>query len=130
MKITDKKIVEKLIYLSKNGSSKQERMRAHAIILSNEGKKGRELATIFNVTERSILQWFRDFRDNSFKSLSQQKGRGRKRLLNPDTHKEVIKRHIEDNPHQPKKAYANSSSELNIDFSYTTFKRFLKKHSI
>ena len=50
MKITDKKIVEKLIYLSKNGSSKQERMRAHAIILSNEGKKGRELATIFNVT--------------------------------------------------------------------------------
>ena len=129
MKIKDETTLKKLKYLSKHGSSKQERNRSHAIVLSNNGKKGRELATIFDVTERSILQWFKDFRDKGFKSLKQQKGRGRKRLLNNDC-KEIIKKHIENSPHQPKKAYADSISELNIDFSYETFTRFLKKHSI
>ena len=78
MKIEDKKIVQKLLEISKNGKSKQERIRAHALLLSNDGKKSQEIATIFGVTQRTVFQWFKDFKETGLNSLVQQSGRGRK----------------------------------------------------
>ena len=69
MKIEDLEILEKLLELSKNGKSKQERIRAHAIILSNERRKSFEIAKIFNVTQRTIFRWFKDFKKLGFKIL-------------------------------------------------------------
>ncbi|SFV66588.1 hypothetical protein MNB_SM-5-588 [hydrothermal vent metagenome] len=39
-----------------------------------------------------------------------------------------MKKYIEAYPNQPKKAYVLTLEEINIDISYDTFKRFLKKH--
>ena len=55
-------------------------------------------------------------------------GRGRKPKISTQKDKEIIKKHIEAYPNQPKKAYALTLKEINIDISYDTFKRFLKKH--
>jgi len=128
MKIEDKKILQILIETSKNGKTKQERIRAHGLILSHEGKKSHEIADIFGVTQRTIFQWFKDFKELGIDSLVQQKGRGRKCKLTEDTDLEIIKKHIEENPHQPKKAYALTLEEIDTKVSYNTFKRFLKKH--
>jgi len=130
MRIEDEEILQRLSEISKRGKSKQERIRAHALVLSNEGKKSQDIATIFNVTQRSVFQWFKDFRETGLDSLVQQKGRGRKTKLCVEKDLEVVQKHIEAHPHQPKKAYALTLEEINIDISYNTFKRFLKKHSI
>jgi transposase len=130
MKITDTQIIEQLTKLKNHGKTKQERIRSHAILLSNAGKTAKELAEIFFVAERSIFQWFRDFKERGIQSLSCQSGRGRKPLLNDEDHKMIIKKYIELHPHQPKQACALALEELKVAISYKTFIRFLKKHSI
>ncbi len=105
-------------------------MRALGILLSNDGKKSQEIADIFEVTQRTVFQWFKDFRSEGIVSLKCSQGRGRKRLLNTNNHLKIIQQHIETYPNQPKKAFALSVQEIGIEMSYRTFKRFLKKHSI
>jgi len=130
MKIEDQKILQILLETSKNGKTKQERIRAHGLILSNEGKKSYEIAAIFGVTPRTVFQWFKDFKEIGVDSLAQQKGRGRKTKLSEDKDLSIVKKHIETYPHQPKKAYALTLEEIDTQVSYNTFKRFLKKHLI
>jgi len=130
MKIEDKAILKKLLEISKNGKSKQERIRAHALVLSNEGRKSHEIATIFDVTGRTVFQWFKDFKEHGLNSLAQQSGRGRKNKLSEDKDLEIIKKHIEEYPHQPRKAYALTLEEIDIKVCYNTYKSFLKKHSL
>lgn len=130
MKIEDTDILEKLLAISKNGKSKQERVRAHALVLSNDGHKSQEIADIFDVTQRTVFQWFKDFKELGLNSLIIQSGRGRKTKLSVEKDLETVKKHIEAHPHQPKRAYALTLEEIDIKISYNTFKRFLKKHLI
>lgn len=129
MRIEDEKILQKLSEISKNGKSKQERVRAHALVLSNDGRKSQELASIFTVTQRTIFQWFRDFKKLGLDSLAQQSGRGRKSLLSKEKDLEIVKKYIEAYPHQPKKAYALTLEELDTKICYNTYKSFLKKNT-
>jgi transposase len=129
MKINDEQILKKLQTISKNAKSKQERMRAHALILSNEGCKSHEIAKIFAVTQRTVFQWFKDYKERGLESLVQQKGRGRKPKLTIDD-AQIVQKHIEAYPHQPKQAYAHTLEDIHTKISYSTFKRFLKKFSI
>jgi len=130
MKIEDEEILQRLLELSKNGKSKQERIRAHAIILSNEGKKSHEIATIFDVTQRTVFQWFKKFKAMGMDSLVLQQGRGRKNKLSAEKDLEVIKKYIEEYPHQPRKAYALTLAEIDVSVCYNTYKSFLKKYSL
>jgi len=130
MKITDKQILKKLIDIRDNGKSKQERSRAGAILLSNNDVHLNEIAIIFDVTNRSVFGWFKDFKNDGLSSLKCKKGRGRKLLLDVDKHKSIVDKHISNYPHQPKKAFALTVEEIEIKMSYDTFKLFLKKHSI
>ena len=128
MKIKDEKILQELIYLSKHGKSLQERRRSHALILSHEGHTKREIALFLQVTQRSVFLWLKEFKERGIESLKARSGRGRKTKLSPQNDKEIVKKHIESYPNQPKKAYALTLQEIDIDISYDTFKRFLKKH--
>lgn len=130
MKTTDEQIIEQLTLLKDHGRSKQERIRSHAILLSNNGKTTKELSEIFSVSQRTIFHWFEAFKKSGIESLSMQSGRGRKTLLSAERDREIIEKQITKYPHQPKKAYAFSLEKLEIAISYKTFKRFLKKHSI
>ena len=111
MKITEANILKELKRIKKNGKSAQERMRAQGILLSNDGKKSQEIADFFEVTQRTVFQWFRDFKSEGIESLKCSDGRGRKRLLNTDEHLKVIQQNIENYPHQPKKVFAYKSVE-------------------
>jgi len=130
MKITDEEILKRLEYISQNAQTKQERRRAHALILSNNGKKSHEIAEIFGVSQRTVFNWFKDFKAKGLDSLPQQKGRGRKAKLSVEKDLPIIKKYIEAYPNQPKKAYALTLEEINIDICYETFKNFLKKHCV
>jgi len=123
-------ILKKLSSIKDSGATKQERHRAHALLLLNTGKSKNELAEIFEVSLRTIYNWINDFKADGIKSFAIQKGRGRKALLNEDSDKIIIAEFIKMYSHQPKKAYALSVEKLSINMSYKTFKRYLKKHSI
>ena len=114
----------------KNSNCKKERIHSHAIILLNNGKCVKEVAEIFDVTERSVNNWIKNFKKDGIASLSRKSGAGRKAILNENEHKDIIDKYIVKYPHQPKKAYALTLEKLSIQMSYKTFKRFLKKHSI
>jgi len=90
----------------------------------------KELSEIFDVSPRTIYQWFKNFEDEGIDSLACKSGRGRKLLLDADKHKKTIEKHIDNHPNQPKTAYVLTVEDTGIKMSYKTFKRFLKKHSI
>ena len=124
MKIEDKELLEKLEYLSKHGKSLQERRRSHALLLIQAGHTKQEIATILQVTQRSVFLWLKDFKERGIESLKPRSGRGRKMKLSPSKDTEIVKKHIESYPNQPKKAYALTLEEIGINISYDTFKRF------
>jgi len=130
MTITDEEILEQLRELKNTAQTKQERDHSHAILLSNIGKSNKEVSGIIGVTPRTIYQWFKNFQSEGIDSFACKSGRGRKLLLDPDKHIEIIKKHIDKHPHQPKTAYALTVEDTEVKMSYKTFKRFLKKHSI
>jgi len=130
MKITDTEILEELIEIKNNGRTNQERQRAHALLLSNEGMIKKDIANIFSVSQRSIFGWLKAYKDDGISSLKCKSGRGRKLLLNSEEDKKTVKKNIELYPHQPKRAFAVTVEETGIQMSYDTFKYFLKKHSI
>ena len=128
MKITEE-ILNKLREL-KNSQCKKERIHAHALILLNSEKSIKEVAEIFDVTERSIYKWIKAYKDEGIKSISRKDGAGRKSILNEGSDKKIIEEQINLYPNQPKKAYAMSLEKLVVSISYKTFQRYLKKHSI
>jgi len=129
MKITDTDILEDLTEIKNNGKTKQERQRAHAVLLSNEGMIKKDIAAIFGVSERSVFGWLKAYKDNEVAGLKPKDGRGRKLLLQSKEDQAIAQKHIELSPHQPKKAYALTVEETGIEMSYDTFKYFLKKYS-
>lgn len=128
IEIKDEKTVSTLKKLKKEGKSLQERVRSHAILLSHDGMRINEIAKVFDVTGRTVYNWFNAWDKEGLGGLMRREGGGRKPAFNDSEHKEVIARHIADYPHQPKKAYALTLEELDIEVSYKTFTRFLKKH--
>ena len=128
MEITEE-ILKRLKEL-KNSQCKKERIHAHALLLLNSEKSIKEVAEIFDVTERSIYKWIKAFKNEGIKSISRKEGAGRKSILNEESDKRIIEEQINLYPHQPKKAYAMSLEKLVVTISYKTFQRYLKKHSI
>ena len=124
------KTKKQLIKLKDHGKSKKERIRAEAILLSMRGYKKVKIADILGVTQRSVFGWFKEYKEKGISSLNRAKGQGRKNLLNKKDHSKIIEKYINENPNQPKKAYSLTVEALNKEFSYSTFKRFLKKHLI
>ncbi len=128
IRLIDQEVLKELDKLRKNGLSKQARTRSHAILLLNNNKSKNEIAEIFDVTNRTVYNWIKEWKKRGLRSIYRKKGDGRKPLLTVELHKGIIKKHIDNYPHQPKKAYALTLKEIKIEVSYETFKRFLKKY--
>ncbi len=67
------------------------RDRAQCILLSFMRHSVQQLATIFNVTERTIYNWLDAWESNRFAGLYDQPGRGIESRLDPAKHKDQIK---------------------------------------
>jgi transposase len=125
----EKEIKERLRAF-KDSRCKKERKLSHALLLLNKGKSIAEVAEIFDVTQRAVYNWIKNFKMNGISSISRKVGAGRKAILNEEQDKKVIQEQIKLYPNQPKKAYGMTLEKLSKEMSYKTFKRFLKKHSI
>jgi len=96
IKLNDDTINE-LKEIIKTESRYKSRNRAHALLLSNEGKSTTEIAKIFNCSQRTVYRWFERFKDTKIDALHDLPGRGRKPLLVQKEHAEPILRNIKKN---------------------------------
>lgn len=72
----------------------KSRMRAQALLLSNQGKKITEIVDIIGYSQRTLYRWFDRFNDKNINSIHELLGRGRKPLLNVKEHSNSIRIHI------------------------------------
>ena len=131
-----KKYIEKLTVEQKNslekgykqGKSHLFRRKCQCILMSHRGKSVKELSDFFSVSRISIYKWLRLWECSGIKGLELKPGRGRKPKLEQSNakHVETIKTLIENEPKNLTRVVGQVQSELGIDLSKKTLKRFLK----
>lgn len=73
----------------KNSPLSHFRIRCHALLLSNEGRKIEAIAQFFNKRLETIRSWMNDWEAEGLAGLLIKKGRGRKSTLQIDS-KEAV----------------------------------------
>lgn len=112
----------------KTGKSHVFRRKCQCILKSNEGQKASELSALFDVTTRTIYQWFSDWESHGIEGLKLKPGRGRPVILSPTnkTHVNTVKTLIENTPKSSKQVVEQVEDLLELKLSKKTLKRFLK----
>lgn len=72
----------------------KSRMRAQALLLSNQGKKVTEIVKIIGYSQRTLYRWFDRFHQDNINTVHELVGRGRKAKLTVARHEASIKMHI------------------------------------
>ena len=83
-----KEEIEVLEYLHQNSPNATVRKRSQCIVLSHQKHKIKDLASIFNVSRRTIEHWYDSWAKIGVDSIAISEGRGAKTLLK-DYSKEV-----------------------------------------
>lgn len=107
----------------------QVRERAKCILLSYQGKTIAELLEIFNVTRKTVYNWFTAWEDRKLLGLYNNPGRGRKPKLNEEQVLQV-KEWVKESPKSLKSVQAKIESTWHLKISKDTIKRLIKKHEM
>jgi len=126
--VTDNQRLE-LEQAHKQSKSHQLRNRCQCILLSNQGYTVGTLAKLFKVSKLSIYKWFSRFEKAGVEGLKNQKGRGRKAILQISNahHVQVVENSIDKDKQGLKIAKVEIEAKLGSSMSEMTLKRFLKK---
>ncbi|MEO0987845.1 MAG: IS630 family transposase [Cyanobacteria bacterium J06639_14] len=103
----------------------QVRQRAHCLILKHQGFSTSELMTIFQVTRKTLYNWFHAWETRGLLGLYNRPGRGRKPTFN-DAQKAQIQRWAQAHPKQLKQVLQKVQEQWGIRVSHSTLKRVLK----
>jgi len=111
-----------------SGKSHLFRRKCQCILLSHEQKTTPELAELYGVSQQSIRKWFKLWETQGINGLKLKPGRGRKPKLRLDNAKQVktVKTLVENETKNLNRVTIQIKSELGIDLSKKTLKRFLK----
>ncbi len=107
----------------------QVRQRAHCLILANDGVKVPELMKIFNVSSKTIYNWFGRWESSSMVGLYNQSGRGSKPKFNSEQENQ-IKEWTKSEPRQLKQVVEKAKEKWGIEASTKTIKRILQKFNM
>lgn len=110
------------------GKSHIFRRKCQCILLSHEGKTVSELSDFFSVSAISIYKWLRNWESQGIVGLELKPGRGRPPKLNLADQEQVkrVKSLVENEPKNLNRVVGQLQSELGVDLSKKTLKRFLK----
>lgn len=111
--------------LMRNGKTPGKRMRAHAILLSAEGKSINEIATIYPVHRVSVASWISDWEQSGIVGLLDKERSGRPHKLTEEEQARV-KQLLQENPRSLKKIKKLLKDECGKDISIDTLKRIAK----
>lgn len=104
----------------------QVRERAKCLLLSYQGTTITELVKIFNVTRKTIYNWFTAWEDRKLPGLYNSPGRGRKPKLNEEQQLEV-KELVKESPKSLKTVQSKIKEKWGVEISKDTIKRTIKK---
>jgi len=131
-----KRYIEKLTGAQKSalekgyrtGKSHIYRRKCHCILQSHSGKTVKELRAFFEVSGNTIYTWFNEWEKDGIKGLQLKPGRGRPPLLDSKDDQQVkkIKVLVHNEPQNLNRVVGQVKSEMGIDLSKKTLKRFLK----
>ena len=107
----------------------QVRQRAHCLILASQGAKIEELMEIFQVSYKTIYNWFNRWELEGIVGLYNKPGRGCKPTFNSQQ-KAKIREWAQQQPKQLKQVAQKIKEEWGITISTKTIKRILKTLSM
>jgi transposase len=119
-----KEEIEVLVYLHQNSPNTTVRKRSQCLVLSHQKHKIKELASIFNVSRRTIERWFNSWAKIGVDSLGIAEGRGAKTLLK-DYSEEVFQQ-LELHNRNLKNVLIYFKERHNIIICKKTLQNFLK----
>lgn len=103
----------------------QVRNRAKCIVLLERGFSVSHLEAIFGVTRKTIYNWVSRWDKEGLVGIYNQKGRGRKPLLNQEQEAQV-KQWVKEEPKNLKKVVNRVKKEWSIELHKETIKRIIK----
>jgi transposase len=103
----------------------QVRQRAHCLVLHQEGFTIAQLQDIFQVSRKTLYNWFNAWEDKGLVGLYNQPGRGRKATFTPDQQQQ-IRAWAQQHPQQLKQVLQKVQQQWGIRVSTKTLKRVLK----
>ena len=107
----------------------QVRQRAHCLILANQGVKVEELMKVFQVSYKTIYNWFTRWESEGIVGLYNKPGKGCKPTFDSGQ-KAQIKEWAKQEPRQLKQVEQKIKEEWGISISSKTIKRILKTLSM
>ena len=113
----------------KTGKKATFRQRCHYILLSDQGMRAQEIATIYQVCRQVITKWFDRYENRGISGLHTAKGKGRPAIIRIDNEAEItkIEELVEKNPQNLNPVLAALKEELGKSMSKRTLQRILKK---
>jgi transposase len=120
------KLVERIYHQSRHH---QVRQRAHCIILANQGVKVEELTKVFQVSRKTIYNWFTRWEAEGIVGLYNKPGQGCKPTFNFEQ-KAKIREWAKLEPRQLKQVEQKVKEEWGVSISTKTIKRILKALSM
>lgn len=103
----------------------QVRQRAHCILLRSQGCTIAQLMNIFQVSRKTIYNWFNAWEERAFVGLYNRPGRGRKPIFD-SAQQEQIRVWVEQYPRQLKQVVQKIKDTWGLTVSTKTIKRILK----
>lgn len=119
-----KEEIEVLEYLHQNSPNNTIRKRSQCLVLSHQKQKIKDLASIFNVSRRTIERWFDNWAEIGVDSLGIAKGRGAKTLLKD--YSEEVSQQLELHNRNLKNVLIYFEEQHNIIICKKTLQNFLK----
>ncbi len=112
--------------MHKNHPTYSVRMRAHAILMSDEGYRVQEIGEVYNVCRQSVSTWIRAWDSTGLSGLLDKPRSGRPRKLSPPEEVEAI-RWLEQEPRSINQVLAKIHDKFGVQISKGTLRRLCKK---
>lgn len=105
------------------------RQRAHCLLLKAEGFSLPQLLSIFQVSRKTIYNWFNAWQQERFVGLYERPGRGRKPSFTPEQRDE-IRQWTKAHPNNLKQVLQRVEQDWGMRVSQDTIKRVLKAFAL
>lgn len=96
------------------------------VLLKAEGRKSKEIATIFRCCEKRVNDWLHRYKEAGITALRIKPGRGRKSILSQKADAARVRQAVSKHRQRISQAKAALEEDLGKEFSHRTLVRFLK----
>lgn len=102
------------------------RQRCQIVLLKAQGRKSKEIASMFGCGEKSVNDWLHRFRAEGINGLRTRAGRGRPSILSAEADAPAVRQAVQEHRRRISQAKAALEADLGKEFSQRTLVRFLK----